>query len=92
MERFVGIEEARGALGRLVDEVAAGADPVALTKRGRALAMLVSRDEYAELKLAASREARADLERRLTEARRRVKRAGLDPTVIDGAIAAARRV
>ena len=32
MERFVGVEDARGSLGQLVDDVAAGGDVVALTK------------------------------------------------------------
>jgi prevent-host-death family protein len=44
-ERFVGVEQARGQLGRLVDDVAAGSDAISLTKRGRPVAMLVSRDE-----------------------------------------------
>ena len=34
MERFVGVEDARGSLGQLVDEVAAGGDVVALTNAG----------------------------------------------------------
>ena len=46
MERFVGVEDARGSLGQLVDDVAAGGDVVALTKRGKPLVVLVSREEY----------------------------------------------
>ncbi|MGC8513891.1 MAG: type II toxin-antitoxin system Phd/YefM family antitoxin [Acidimicrobiales bacterium] len=49
--RFVGVDGARSLLGRLVGEVAAGGDVVSLTKRGKALAVLVSREEYLELKL-----------------------------------------
>lgn len=91
-ERFVGVEEARGALGRLVEEVAQTGEAVALTKRGRALAVLVSRDEYARLKQVANREARVELGRQLDEARRRVQAAGADPSIVDDAITAARRL
>jgi len=92
MERFVGVEDARGSLGRLVEEVAASGDVVALTKRGKALAVLVSRDEYAQMKLAASEHARAELADALGAARRAVREAGLDVEVIDEAIAAARQL
>ncbi len=92
MERFVGIEDARGSLGHLVDEVATRNEVVALTKRGKALAVLVSRDEYLQLKLAATENARARLERALDSARQSVDAAGLDPSVIDEAVAAARRL
>jgi prevent-host-death family protein len=92
MERFVGIEEARGSLGRLVEEVATSGEHIAFTKRGRALAVLVSRDEYAQLKQIANERAREELGRLLTGARQRVKAAGLDPSVIEQAIAAARQL
>ena len=92
MERFVGVEDARSSLGRLVEEVAAGGDVVALTKRGKALAVLVSRDEYARMKLAASERARAELSDALGAVRRSVRDAGLDVDVVDGAIAAARQL
>ena len=40
MERFVGVEDAHGSLGQLVDDVAAGGDVVTLTKeRGKPLAV-----------------------------------------------------
>jgi antitoxin YefM len=91
MERFVGVEEARGSLGRLVEEVATSGDHIAVTKRGRALAVLVSRDEYAQLKQIANERAREELGRLLTDARQRVEAAGLDPSVIEQAIAAARQ-
>ncbi len=92
MERFVGVEEARGSLGQLVDDVAAGGHVVALTKRGRPLVVLVSREEYVRLKLAQADQARSELREALGEARRKVGAAGLDPGVIDEAIAAARRL
>ena len=92
MERFLGVEEARSTLGRLVEEVATGGDVVALTKRGKALAVLVSRDEYLQMKLAASERARAELSEALRSARHKVRAAGLDAAVIDEAIAAARQL
>ncbi len=91
-ERFIGIEEARGKLGEIGSEVAEGAEPVVVTKRGRALAVLVGRDEFSRLKEAAAREAREELQTRLAEIRRKVKEAGLPPEAVDEAIAAARRL
>ena len=92
MERFIGVEDARGSLGQLVDDVAASGDVVALTKRGRPLAVLVSREEYMRLKLAQTDQARSELREALGVARRKVAAAGLDPGVVDEAIAAARRL
>jgi prevent-host-death family protein len=91
MERFVGVEEARAKLGDLVDEVAEKGVHVALTKRGRPLAMIVGREEYGQLKALASERARERLAKQLTEARRRVKAAGLDPEIVDEAIRTARQ-
>ena len=91
MERFIGVEEARAKLGQLVDAVAAGGEHVALTKRGRPVAMIVGREEYSRLKQLASERARAELANQLAVARRQVKAAGLDVSVLDEAIRAARR-
>lgn len=91
-ERFVGVEQARGQLGRLVDEVAEGADPIALTKRGQPLAVLVSRDEWEALHELVRAEARDELRRRLKQVRQRVASAGLDASAVDEAIEAARKV
>jgi len=44
VERFIGVDDARLSLGRLVEQVAAGGDVVALTKWGKAPAVLVSRE------------------------------------------------
>jgi prevent-host-death family protein len=90
MERYVGVEEARGRLGILAEEVAGGSEPIVLTKRGQALAVVVSRDEYARMKEAATRLVRAELEGRLAEVRKEIRRAGLEATAVDEAIAAAR--
>lgn len=92
MERFVGVEDARGSLGRLVEEIAAGGDVVAITKRGKALAVLMGRNEYVQLKLVATERARAELGEALDSARSVVREAGLNEGVIDEAIAAARRL
>lgn len=92
MEKFLGVDDARSSLGRLVEEVAAGGDVVSLTKRGKALAVLVSREEYLQLKLAATERARAELGEALAQARSTVREAGLDVLVIDEAIAASRQL
>lgn len=92
MDRFMGVEEARTQLGRLVEEIAQSGEPVSLTKRGRPLATLVSNEEYARLKQAANRDAREDLGRRLSQIRRAVRSAGLDASVVEEAISAVRRL
>ncbi len=92
MERYLGIEEARGKLGRLADEVAEGGDAVILSNRGRAKAVLVNRDEYYRFKLEETREAREELARVLEETRQRIADSGLDPSVVDEAVDAARRL
>lgn len=91
-ERFVGVEQARGQLGRLVDDVAGGSEPISLTKRGRPVAVLVSRDEWEALKGLVRDEAREELRRRLVQVRQRVADAGLDPGTVDEAIEVARKV
>ena len=92
MEKFLGIEEARAKLGQLAEEVSEGAEPVVLAKKGRALAVIVGREEYSRFKEAASRRTRDELASRLAEVRRRVKKAGIEPGVVDEAIAAVRKL
>jgi prevent-host-death family protein len=92
MERSVGVEEARARLGQLADEVAQADDSVVLTRRGRAVAVLVSAAEYRRLLEERRRLARAGLQARLVEVRQRIADAGLDTSVIDEAIDAAGRV
>jgi prevent-host-death family protein len=91
-ERFVGVEQARGQLGRLVEEIAGGADPIALTKRGQPLAVLVNRDEWEALQELVRAEARDELRRRLTQLRRRVTATGLDGFIDGRRVEAARKV
>lgn len=90
VERFVGLEEARPVLGQLAEEAATG-DEVWLTKHGKPLAVLLSRDAYLQLRQAAARASREELAARVAEARRRVAEAGLDPAIVDEAVEAARR-
>ena len=90
-DRFFGIEEARGKLGTLVDQVAAGAEPISLTKRGQPLAVLVGRDEWQALQTMVREEARDELRKRLQQVRQRVTSAGLDPRLVDEAMEAARK-
>jgi prevent-host-death family protein len=57
----MGVEEARARLGQLADDVGRADESVVLTRRGRAVAVLISPAEY----------------RRLLEERRRLARAEL---------------
>ena len=90
VERFVGLEEARPVLGQLVEEAATG-DEVWLTKHGKPMAVLLSREAYLQLRQAAARAGREELAARVAEARRKVAEAGLDPAIVDEAVEAARR-
>ncbi|MGC1184061.1 MAG: type II toxin-antitoxin system Phd/YefM family antitoxin [Candidatus Dormiibacterota bacterium] len=92
MERFIGVEEARGTLGRLVEEVAASGEPISLTRRGRPMAVLMGREEYAHLRLVATQQARTELTTLLDAVRERVGEVGVEQSVIDEAIAASRRM
>jgi antitoxin YefM len=92
MEKIVGVEEARAKLGSLLEEVAGGGEPIVLAKRGQAIGVLLSREEYSRLKMAATRRVRSELQGSLNETRRRIKEAGLDSTSVDEAIAAVREL
>lgn len=87
----IGVEQARGRLGRIVDAVAAGGGPVTFTKRGAQAAVLLSQTEYERLKDAASRRSRGELQGRLRVIREQVAAARLDPSVVDEAIKSVRR-
>ena len=90
MERFVGLEEARPVLGQLAEEAATG-DEVWLTRHGKPLAVLLSREAYLQLRQAAARPGREELASCVAESRRRGAEPGLDPTIVDEAVEAARR-
>jgi prevent-host-death family protein len=90
MERTIGVDKARAKLGQLAEEVAAAEEPVVLTRRGQALAVLVSPAEYERLMEDRRRRARAELRERLVAVRESVAEAGLDVSVVDEALSAAR--
>lgn len=90
MERNVGVEEARNQLGRLADEVNRGSEAIVLTRRGRPVAVLVGSANYQSLAEAQRRAAQEELRRRVNTLRSAVADAGLDPAIVDEAIAAAR--
>jgi prevent-host-death family protein len=90
MERMIGVDKARTRLGQLANEIAADDEAIVLTRRGQALAVLISPAEYDELLDLRRRMAREELQARLTEIRANVASAGLDVSVVDEAIQAAR--
>jgi prevent-host-death family protein len=90
MERTIGVDKARTKLGQLADEIAADDEAVVLTRRGQAVAVLVSPSEYDSLIESRRRMAKENLQARLVEVRESVTAAGLDTSVVDEAIAAAR--
>lgn len=90
MERTIGVDKARAKLGQIAEEIAADDEAVVLTRRGEAVAVLVSPSEYDSLVESRRRLAREDLQARLVEVRKSVAAAGLDVSVVDEAITAAR--
>ena len=90
MERTIGVDKARAKLGEIADEIAADDEAVVLTRRGQPVAVLVSPSEYESLVESRRRVAREDLQARLGEVRESVAAAGLDVSVVDEAITAAR--
>jgi prevent-host-death family protein len=92
MERTLGVEEARGQLGEIAAGIADGGEPVVLTKRGRALAVIVDHDRYARFKEHSSRQARSELQKLLPQIQSEIERVGLDRTLIRHAIEASQRL
>jgi prevent-host-death family protein len=90
MERTIGVDKARAKLGQLAEEVATDDEAVVLTRRGEAVAVLISPSAYDSLVESRRRQAREDLQARLVEVRKSVAAAGLDVSVVDEAITAAR--
>jgi prevent-host-death family protein len=90
MERSMGVEQARNQLGRLADEVSDESDVVVLTRRGRPVAVLMGPAEYERVNEARRQLARDELQLRVTQLREAVAAAGLDISLVDEAIAAAR--
>jgi prevent-host-death family protein len=75
---------------QIAEEIAADDAPVVLTRRGQAVAVLVSPSEYDRLVETKRKMAQEELRTRLAEVRKRVADAGLDVSVVDEAIMAAR--
>lgn len=92
MERSVGVEEARARLGQLADTVARDREPIVVTRRGRAVAVLLSTAEYEQLLQSRRQLAQLELQARLARIRNQVAAAGIDVSVVDEAIAAAREL
>ena len=90
MERTVGVEEARNKLGQLADEVSRRSEVIVLTRRGRPVAVLMGSAEYERSVEAHRTAARAELRQRVDQLRDAVDKAGLDRSLVDEAIAAAR--
>jgi antitoxin YefM len=90
MERTIGVDKARARLGQLADEIVAEDEAVVLTRRGQAVAVLISPAEYETMLELRRRLAREELQARLAEVRASVASAGLDVSVVDEAIEAAR--
>jgi antitoxin YefM len=90
MERTIGVDKARAQLGQLADEIVAEDEAVVLTRRGQAVAVLISPAEYEALLELRRTLAREELQARLAEVRASVASAGLDVSVVDEAIEAAR--
>ncbi len=90
MERTIGVDKARARLSQLAEEVVAEDEAVVLTRRGEALAVLVSPAEYDRLTETRRRMAHEELRARLDQVRQSVADAGLDVSVVDEAITAAR--
>jgi len=90
MERTIGVDKARSKLSQLAEEVAADDEAVVLTRRGQAVAVLVSPAEYDRLTETRRRTAQEELRARLAQVRQSVADAGLDVSVVDEAITAAR--
>lgn len=89
MTRTVSVDSDDTVLSELLEQLAAG-DVVQLTKDGRIAAVVLDRDTYDELILAAGQDARRELAEAAAQTRRRVAEAGLDQNLVDEAIAAVR--
>jgi prevent-host-death family protein len=81
---------ARSKLGQLAEEVTADDEAVVLVRRGQAVAVLVSPAEYDSLTETRRRAAQEELQDRLAQVRKFAADAGLDVSVVDEAITAAR--
>lgn len=89
MTRTVPIENDDMRLRELLDQLTEG-DVVQLTRGGRLAAVVVDRESYDQLLLAAGQDARRDLKEMATETRQRIAQAGLERELVDEAVQAVR--
>ncbi len=89
MSRTVPVENDDMRLRELLDQLTAG-DVVQLTQAGRLAAVVVDRESYDQLLLAAGRDARREMATMAAETRKRIARAGFEREQVDEAIQAAR--
>ncbi len=85
-EIVIGVMKPEADLGMLLDQVSEGGELILLAERGRAVGVLLSRAEYARLKLAATTPAREELATGLAAAGKVPAEAGLDLWDVDEAI------
>ena len=89
MTRTVPIENDDIRLRELVEQLTEG-DVVQLTRGGRLAAVVVDRESYDQLLLAAGQQARQELKEMAAETRQRIAQAGLEPGLVDEALEAVR--
>lgn len=89
MTRTVPIENDDMRLRELVEQLTEG-DVVQLTRGGRLAAVVVDRESYDQLLLAAGQQARQELKEMAAETRQRIAQAGLEPGLVDEALEAVR--
>lgn len=89
MTRTVPIENDDMRLRELIEQLTEG-DVVQLTRGGRLAAVVVDRESYDRLLLAAGQQARQELKEMAAETRQRIAQAGLDRGLVDEALEAVR--
>ena len=89
MARTVPIENDDMRLRGLLDPLTEG-DVVQLARGGRLAAVVVERDSYDQLLLAAGQDARRELGEMAAETRQRIAQAGLEREPVDEAVEAVR--
>ena len=89
MARTVPIENDDMRLRELLDQLTEG-DVVQLTRGGRLAAVVVDRESYGQLLLAAGQDARRELGEMAADTRQRIAQAGLERDLVDEAVEAVR--
>lgn len=92
MAKVLSVDQARPALGTLVDKVVKNGEPIVITKRTGRAAVLVSYEEFTALKALAEGKVKTRLRQALKDIRRAVRNAHLPAHVVDEALQAARHL